>query len=374
MMILVGGIGGWLWYTAQTAVQHGQANPTVQVAHEAAASTTPVHRQTQSHRQTAEDWQRTAPDAALWSPVRSLETPSLIFHFRQNDATAIISVAPQVEEIYTTIRRNFGLPIKPGAEKLVIDVSVTQPPGFIYSWIRLPGGPRGLRVPSPSLYRAPVELIDAELLAQSIVLPMFAHLLPEVIDYHQIGMGWQPMVSSLELWQLWDLDLPLSNWRDEVVQWVYVDLPAAKLGETIPLPGRYTALCAAHKLWMRSPLQIHVPLLCVQLGHEEEYYPQWEARNPPLRLDELAAPFDSEYSSAATTNRVVHAGRIVALTTLVDYAVATYGRERLPTLVAGLGQHANCDTLIPAVYGVSPAEFEVGWQAYLAAHYGVPKH
>lgn len=52
--------------------------------------------------------------------------------------------------------------------------------------------------------------------------------------------------------------------------------------------------------------------------------------------------------------------------------VATYGRERLPTLVASLGHYDSWETLIPAVYGVSPAEFEAGWQAYLATHYGVP--
>jgi hypothetical protein len=58
----------------------------------------------------------------------------------------------------------------------------------------------------------------------------------------------------------------------------------------------------------------------------------------------------------------------VALATLIEYAVATYGHERLPGLVAGLGQSESWGTLIPAVYGVSSAEFEAGWQAYLAAH------
>jgi hypothetical protein len=40
-------------------------------------------------------------------------------------------------------------------------------------------------------------------------------------------------------------------------------------------------------------------------------------------------------------------------------------------LVAGLGQYESWDTLLLAVYGISAAEFEAGWQAYLAAHYGV---
>jgi hypothetical protein len=37
-----------------------------------------------------------------------------------------------------------------------------------------------------------------------------------------------------------------------------------------------------------------------------------------------------------------------------------------------MGQSDSWDTLIPAVYSVSPAEFEAGWQTYLTAHYGVP--
>jgi hypothetical protein len=66
-----------------------------------------------------------------------------------------------------------------------------------------------------------------------------------------------------------------------------------------------------------------------------------------------------------------HPGQTVALATLVEYAVATYGRERLPALVTGLGQSDSWETLLPAVYGVSAAEFEAGWLAYLKAHYGV---
>jgi hypothetical protein len=62
----------------------------------------------------------------------------------------------------------------------------------------------------------------------------------------------------------------------------------------------------------------------------------------------------------------------VALATLVEYAVATYGREHLPALVAGLGHYESWDMLLPAVFGVSAAAFEAGWQAYLAACYGAP--
>ncbi len=48
-----------------------------------------------------------------------------------------------------------------------------------------------------------------------------------------------------------------------------------------------------------------------------------------------------------------------------------YGCERLPALVAGLGQSESWETLWPAVYGVSAAEFEAGWQLYLTTQYGL---
>jgi hypothetical protein len=51
--------------------------------------------------------------------------------------------------------------------------------------------------------------------------------------------------------------------------------------------------------------------------------------------------------------------------------VTTYGRERLPVLIAGLGQYDTWETLLLAVFGVSAAEFEAGWRTYLVNHYTV---
>ena len=67
-------------------------------------------------------------------------------------------------------------------------------------------------------------------------------------------------------------------------------------------------------------------------------------------------------SSSDVCQKTVHA---------IEYAVPTYGRDRLPALMASLGQSDSWDTLLPAVFGVSAAAFEAGWQAYLKAHYDV---
>lgn len=323
-----------------------------------------AYRQTRFYRRTAGGWQPTVPDATLWGPERSLATPYFIYHFRQTDAPAVIAVAPQMDALYATMRRNFGLPIKPTPEKLLIEVSVTHPPGRATPWWLVRDR---LIVPSPAVYWAPTELSDSELLAQSLALPLLAQVLAQADEQHHIGLTWQPLIGGLYLWQVWELDLPLAVWREEVVHWLYVDLPAAAPGATVVVPKRYQALCDAHKLWMSSPVQIEIPLLCLDWEWERLFFASRRPRGLFTRLDQLAASVHDFDLAEAKPPR----GRSVALATLIEYTVAAYGRERLPALVAGLGQYDSWDTLIPAIYGVSPADFEAGWQAYLAAHYGV---
>jgi hypothetical protein len=58
------------------------------------------------------------------------------------------------------------------------------------------------------------------------------------------------------------------------------------------------------------------------------------------------------------------------MTTVLDYIVATYGRDQIPVFITALGDHANWRTLPPAVFQTSAADFEAGWQAYLAEQFG----
>jgi hypothetical protein len=331
----------------------------------------PAYRQTRFYQRTEEGWRQVAPDAAFWGPERSLATPSFVFHFRQHDALAVIAVMPRVDALYTTMWRNVGLPIVPTADKLNIEVSVTQPPGHASSWLRVA---ERLHVPSPAVYWAPVEVTDVELLAQSLALPLLTHGLAQAREHHAIGPAWQPLLNGLRLWQVWDLDLPLSVWREAVVKWTYLDLPATRSGEVVMLPERYTDLCTAHKLWLPSPLLINIPLRCADLVAEDGYWSPWSAYDPLIRLAQFAVPIPlGEYiEQSAHVSYGSHPGQTVALATLVEYAVSAYGRERLPALVAGLSQYESWETLLPAVYGVSPAEFEAGWQRFLATRYGVP--
>jgi hypothetical protein len=180
-------------------------------------------------------------------------------------------------------------------------------------------------------------------------------------------------LEGLRLWEVWDMALPLAVWRDDVVQWVYLDWPTRTPGQALVLPKRYTELCAAHKRWMSSPVSIGIPLLCADLVGEEETYPLAYPLNPPTHLAQFAIPVNSGayQESSSKSHQSTRPGQTVAVATLIDYAVITYGRGRLPVLMKGLSESQTWATLIPAVYGVSSAEFEAGWQTYLLARYGI---
>jgi hypothetical protein len=299
---------------------------------------------------------------------RTLETPYFVYRFRQVDAPVVIAVAPQVDALYITLRQNFGLPIRPDAEKLLIQLSPTPSIDTRTPWLRVADQ---FTVPAPEVYPAQVGLTDVELLAQSIALPLSGHVLAQAKEQYQVDLAWQQMMNALYLWQIWDLDLPLATWRDDVVRWVYLTLPASAAGQSVTLPSRYSELCAVHRLWAQTPAQLGIPLICTELDGQAWFFSSsMNLHNSLMRLGQFAVALQPDpYDFVQLVHRP---DRTVALATLIDYAVVTYGRERLPALMAGLGQSTTWETLLPPVFGVSPAEFETGWQAFLAERYGVP--
>jgi hypothetical protein len=59
---------------------------------------------------------------------------------------------------------------------------------------------------------------------------------------------------------------------------------------------------------------------------------------------------------------------VTLLATLFDYGAVTYGAQKQPLLLAKYGSLRTSNALIESVYGVSAAEFEAGWQRYLASY------
>lgn len=326
------------------------------------------YRQTRFYQRTATGWLQIPPDASLWGAEITLETPYFVYHFGQNDKELIQTVAPQMDALYTTLWQNFALAILPTPEKFVIDVHIDQPIGPFSQF----DSEQHLSVASPAIYLAPVDLTDADLLAQSLALPLIDYSLAQASERHLIGKAWQPLLKGISLWQLWNLDLPLAAWQEEIITWLYRGSSIAAPGQANALPEHYAALCTTYKLWLSAPLQLDIPLLCAEQDWNGWFSAGAASRETLLHLNQITQALSTnELVGPASFNYIPHPGQTVALATLIDYAVATYGRERLPALVAALGQHEHLETLIPAVYRVSAAEFEASWRTYLAANYGV---
>lgn len=422
LMFVLGGIGGWQWYAAQaewqqvaselattiqqevagidpagaapvtaqrfdpvalalpvavkSATPSAQVAPTIHLldlqANQAIVTVitptigqAPAYRQTQFYRHTTAGWQQTAPDATLWEAPQELETASFRWRYRKRDGQVVAAVAPQLEALYTTMRHNFGLTNAPEPSKLVLEVSVTQPAGYVSPWF---GVAAAYVVTSPAIYQAPVDLTDAELLRQSLALPLLNTVSAQARAQYGRPSAWQPLIGGLRLWQLWELDLPLSTWRGEIGGWLYRELAGADGGQRVGLPAHYAELCTDHLRWFPAPLQIGIPLACTDLDRQVGYIAIPGEQKLVLHLTHLGASTSGSYAKPSMQG-VGPNEQTVLLATLIEYAVTTYGRERLPTLVAALSHHKSWTTLLPALYGVSVREFEAGWLEFLAAHY-----
>ncbi|HRW09102.1 MAG TPA: hypothetical protein P5121_28550, partial [Caldilineaceae bacterium] len=227
----------------------------------------PAYRQTQFYHRTTNGWQRSTPDTAYWGAPRQLETSSFRWRYQERDAQVVSTAAPQLEVLYTAMRQNLGLVHAP-PNKLTLEVSVTHPPGYYMPWLDVT---KVYMVASPGLYQAPMDLTDDELLVQSLALPLLSTVIGQESEEHRLSLSWQPLLNGLRLWQLWDLQLPLSPWRQEIVVWFYGGLVSAERGQKVVLPIHYAELCAEHTLWLSSPLQIGIPFSCDELDQRAPY-------------------------------------------------------------------------------------------------------
>jgi hypothetical protein len=63
----------------------------------------------------------------------------------------------------------------------------------------------------------------------------------------------------------------------------------------------------------------------------------------------------------------------IAMATVVEYTTTTFGIDKLPALISAFSRYKSWETLIPAVFDVSQAEFTAGWHKFLAQQYGLSR-
>jgi hypothetical protein len=323
----------------------------------------PVYRQTRVYDDRNGSWVRAAVAAEHWGRVRQLESRYFVFRYRSVDHEVIMQVTAQLDDLYAALYPSYFADA-PAGEKLVV---VLDPDGMVGKGVAQSSPQAATIVPSPSAVLAPAELPLDALLLQSVMLALFDKVADSARDAYKLSPQWLPLRNGLRLWFIWEQKLPLAVWRESLVQWTLGDLDKAA-----QVPVIAHDLCVHHQLWMRSPLEVGVPIQCLQTAAGERMI-AWRYRYPPqvLALPSLA---DVQFRLEEPNTNLMKqppesAASGVAWATVLDYATTTFGVEKLPVLLAALSEHERWETLVPAVFGMPLAEFESGWQLFLKAQY-----
>jgi hypothetical protein len=261
--------------------------------------------ETRFYQETDRGWLQIRPGPTFWGARQIYETDHLRFLFYSRDAELIEPHLTAIDQIYLTLHDLVGQQPPTTTAKLLIALTPEMVAGRGISNERID-------VTSPVMARIPESLTPTAYISQSIV----SRLSFWVVN----GYGHDPALPSFA-----------AGWRGVMRGlrgWLRTDL----LGQHWPWDARAAAFF-------------------------QEHYPQ----RLPLTVATLTSWSETPWEDDQN-RRLWQAG---AAESMLNYAVDTYGRDRLAVLVQGLRQHDSWEELIPAVFDMSVAEFEAGWNAYL---------
>ena len=305
-------------------------------------------------------WLRTAPDVSFWGPQQSIETDHFRLSFYRKDAPTVLHVAPKLDAIYEQLYQDAGL--SSDGQKLTVvisPVSVYQLPGLYFFGDRLV-------VHSPYLLQVSVDVSDEAILMKSVVNPLVLHLQGEESLLKTARQQWWPVTHGLQLWEAYVGSDSLSAWYRDVVTWYYRDLRTTAQDGDPSNGDAWALLCREYRIWRYAlPNSLVSPSYC---NDADGRWLPLSVMPAPERLNDLIDMDDWGLGMQSTGAK--ESADSIAAATLIDYVVSTYGREKLPSLVASFQTHDNWTTLSPAVFGVSAEELELGWQGYLAEQLG----
>lgn len=269
-----------------------------------------VWRESRIYRQVGDGWLRTSPPLAHWGAAKSLTTATFRFQFYARDQAAVETVAGQIDDLYAGLRRRMGVMSPP--RHLTVRV---VPDHVGTNAERFSGGK--LVILSPLMARTPVQYSPAQGLAASIIPALSRRVLDESLGNSYIQSRWHVMYWAV---------------RD----WLAADAEHALMSPSTSNPVQTSVSLATHIKAKGLP-----PLASLRTA----YHPLWTWESGWL----------------------LEAGESV-----VAYALARYGVERLPALVQGFVRYETWEELTSATFGVSATEFEAGWHTYLRQRYALP--
>lgn len=312
------------------------------------------------YREEAAGWLRTPPVADFWGEAEAWEGEHFTIRFRQQDRAAVLGAGPRLEEAYIRLRQSVGLPVLP-VRRVVVIAADDQP-------ALLDPHSGELHHPSPALLSLPVGVGPDEALYRSLIAYLISEIVRESFDRYAYGESWMwsnLTESGLRNWLLLEADVLVME-RPALFAWLF----DAEAQAAWTLPAELAAECQ-----LLNGLAVPPPLfVCTPDIHAGR-----PSRFSATRLARLITTYDFDFVRDANFNsnpsgpmwRAETRREIAAATTIFSYAVHSYGVERLPHLLAALGDYRTWLEALPGAYGVTPDEFEAGWQRWLAAEYGV---
>lgn len=214
--------------------------------------------------------------------------------------------------------KDLGLAQPVRRQRVEIVIGVVEGSDIRVTDVRYSGN--ALIIPPPELIPRPTRISDAETLRQAITFPLSVKIFDDVQDELSIQCNWRSLNEGVGLWLRWEgHTLPSRR------KWEYESVVQAWSKPTT-LPRLDDLLSIARDCWQPPPLL------------------EMEALNSgrPIPRSELAA-------------------------TLVEYLVATYGRQIIPILLRDLNQDSSWNALAQNVVNLSAEELEADWQASLLA-------
>jgi hypothetical protein len=307
----------------------------------------------------------TSPDA-LWRSRHSLQTQYFQLAFRASDQEAVVSLAATLDQEYAALRQDFGLPPPEPADQILIDVVLESNLRASTNWLLIA---QKISISSPALLPISNAGTEAEVLMQQVITVLLLRLTDEAMQQTPVRWQWAPMVVAFRRWQWWRHSNAMSDWR-QMAHWLYRNAHADSTDSTMKPATASEPLC--RRALVLEFASAAIATLTHRCDNATNAKLILQTGKPPMRLDELIAP-NREWQNQEYGIQVNQGyGRLawhqyLPLETVIDYAVMTYGRDRLPVLLVALGQHDDWQSLIPAVFNVTADEFEQGWRDYLVA-------
>jgi hypothetical protein len=177
----------------------------------------PSYRQTRVYRyQEGQGWTHQAASAEYWGSARHFKSKYFVFHYYAIDEQAVRFAAARLDALYPELYRLLMGEAAIGEKKSVFVDPALPPQRQLFE------NEQGeITVTSPAAILLPTEMSEGDLLLQSLVLVLFKQFSDESFTRYRLVTHWARIHRALNLWFVWEHELPLAVWHGPLLQWIF---------------------------------------------------------------------------------------------------------------------------------------------------------